>query len=58
MPEKRYDTHGMMVLMSEADGYVMARRPGYAPFVRTRKEWDRLPKEPVKAPAAGGRDGT
>jgi hypothetical protein len=44
--EKRYDHDSEIRLMAEADGYVMVRKPGKMPFVRTRKEWDQLSRDP------------
>lgn len=49
---KRWDEHGEMRLMAEKDGYVMARRPGYAPFVVSVKEWNALSAEPIPKPPA------
>jgi hypothetical protein len=49
--EDRYDKHGRIRLMAEADGYVMVRRPRAYPFVLSRKEFDALPlQELVEAP--------
>lgn len=45
--ERRHDQYGEMRLMSEAEGFVMVRRKGCAPFVITRVEWDNLSKNPI-----------
>ena len=37
---ERRDNGGPIVLMAEADGYVMARRPGCLPFVMWAGDWD------------------
>lgn len=42
--ERRVDKHGELRWMAEAEGWVMCRRPGAAPFTMMRKEWDALPK--------------
>ena len=33
------DKHGFVTVMAVADGYVMARRPGATPFVKSVKDW-------------------
>lgn len=38
----RYDGIGPLKKMAEADGWVMARRPGAMPILMTLKEWDRM----------------
>ena len=40
--EVRYDKHGELRLMAEAEGYVMVRRKRCSPFVLSRKEWDAI----------------
>lgn len=44
--EHRYDRHGRIRLVARAEGYVMARRPGCAPFVLTERKWDSMDREP------------
>lgn len=53
--EFRKDAQGEIRKMAEAEGYVMVRRPRYAPFVLSEREWRALPIATPKAPA--GRDG-
>lgn len=45
--ERRYDRYGPIVKMTEADNYVMLRRPGATPYVVPLKEWKLLSTEPV-----------
>ena len=42
----RYDNRGKIKKMCEAEGYVMARRLGYAPFVLSLGAWELLAKTP------------
>jgi hypothetical protein len=39
----RTDNFGRIVCMAVADGYVMCRRPGCMPFVKSVKEWNAYP---------------
>jgi hypothetical protein len=48
--EERYDRHGAIRLMAQADGYFMVRRPGAAPFVLNTREWAALYMSPVSSP--------
>ena len=48
--EERYDRHGPVCLMAQADGYYMVRRPGAAPFVLNTREWAALFMSPVSSP--------
>lgn len=41
--EVREDDHGTWRLMTEAEGFIMARRPGAYPTVFTSEEWRRIP---------------
>lgn len=50
-PQARYDIIGKIVLMAEADGYVMVRRPRCIPMVMPSKKWLSLSREPVDPPA-------
>jgi hypothetical protein len=45
--EYRYDKHGRMKLMARVDGWVMCRRRGCVPFVRSEKEWAAMSPEPI-----------
>ena len=38
----RYEKDGVVRLMAEAGGYIMARRRGCVPFVMSRAQWMRL----------------
>ena len=38
----RYDKLGAIRSMATADGYLLVRRPGCAPFVLTAEEWNSL----------------
>lgn len=40
--ERRFDAIGEWRAMTEAEGYVMCRRPGRIPRVMSRKEWDAM----------------
>lgn len=40
---ERGDDHGRLRFMARADGYVMVRRPGAAPYCITEKDWLALP---------------
>lgn len=42
----RYDDGGKIRFMTRSDGYVMVRRPGCTPFVKTYAEWEALPTAP------------
>ena len=42
----RYDNRGKIKKMCEAEGYVMARRIGCAPFVLSLGAWELLAKTP------------
>lgn len=44
--ECRYDNHGRIVLVARGSGYVMVRRPGCLPFVKTEKQWAKMDAEP------------
>jgi hypothetical protein len=39
----RLRNHGPARFMVEAEGWVMARRPGCIPFLIARDEWEALP---------------
>lgn len=39
----RDDGFGRMVYMAHANNYVMCRRPGCSPFVRSKDDWLALP---------------
>ncbi len=41
-PWEKFDQYGRLVGMTRSGGYVMARRPGKAPFIISEKEWKRL----------------
>lgn len=43
MDMRKKDEHGEWRYMIDAHGYVMARRPGCAPFVFTVKKWNEMP---------------
>lgn len=43
---QRYDALGPIRIMAEAEGYMMVRRPGRAPFVLEKRDWNSLSKEP------------
>ena len=49
--ETRGDEHGTIVYMTHADGYVMCRRPGTAPWVEGLGTWWQRPYEKDVAPA-------
>jgi len=51
--ERRWNRHGELRLMAEAEGYVMVRRLGAAPFVCSRREWMAFAEQP---PATGSPD--
>jgi len=40
---RREDAHGDWRCMTEAEGYVMTRRPGCAPVIFSKAEWQRMP---------------
>lgn len=42
----RFDKGGPIRCMANAEGYVMVRRPGCAPFVLSCKEWAQLLSTP------------
>ena len=50
LAEKRYDRYGEFRLITEAEGYVMARRKGCTPFLITRTEWDSFRRYPIPGP--------
>lgn len=39
IPKRRHDGISELRLMAEAEGYVMIRRKGATPFVKTTKWW-------------------
>lgn len=43
---------GPVIVMAEADGYVMVRRPGRMPFVVSRRKFDQWPIWQPKEPSA------
>lgn len=43
MHEPRWDRGAESRYMVDAQGYVMVRRPGCAPYVMTLKDWMKLP---------------
>lgn len=43
----RYDDQGEWRHMTQHSNYVMARRPGRAPTVFSRREWDAMPRRPL-----------
>lgn len=45
LPLTRSDEYGPMRLMAYAEGYVMARRKGGAPFIVSAKEWREIGEE-------------
>lgn len=45
VPLQREDQYGSMRIMAIAEGYVMARRKGNAPFVVTIDEWVEIGKK-------------
>ncbi len=43
----RYDHVGKLRMIASAEGYVMVRRSGCAPFIMDGKAWIALPREPA-----------
>ncbi len=54
----RYDEHGEMKCMCVSDGYVMARRKGAAPFLKSVREWNAMRKCRTIDEVAGQQPGT
>lgn len=51
LPRVKYDGTAKLTLMASAKGYVMARRSGCYPVIRTEQEWRALSDTP-DVPAA------
>lgn len=43
-----YDEYTDLRYICGSEGYVMVRRPYCTPFVMPLKQWEKLPKQPVK----------
>lgn len=46
IPAIKYDLHGKLMLIAAGRGYVMARRRGCYPIIRTEFEWRALSDTP------------
>ena len=47
LPLEQEDDHGTWRMISYAEGYVMCRRGGCAPTVKSIREWIAIKKEPA-----------
>ena len=56
MKERKYDQHGEVVFMAQADGWIMVRRPRCVPFTMTKNEWSALADERPPEPDAAQPD--
>jgi hypothetical protein len=46
IPVIKYDDVGRLTLMAASGGFVMCRRPGCYPVIRTMKEWRSFSDKP------------